>query len=559
MKKIYTLLAAMLLLGGVAMAQNSTNSMLMNGMKGHPLPANFKDNSVHQSKHHEKSGPISFWIDIDSADKWNQFVNIGNNYSSYLWDANMHYTLADSSYRFFTVSFDTLIDSYNVVPTGYSSSLYDSVKVDSLAMLVGQENNSGNDDTLICKIGGINSHGYPTSTIYWTDTLIIPFNAPLSPSSWVGDLYNLHFAPNIQLPTNRFCVTLEYHGNLLDTFGVVIGFPSPGTCSQWGGAPYATHSSCYPNTFYYNTGVGHITPDQNGIDSVMYRNCDGNYYRDSSSFIQNAMYRAYVELSGSSTVCSGFSATLNPTAALCSTCADGWVSCTPTGGTSPYTFHWSNGATSQNATGLLPGNYTVTITDAASCVTSQSATITDANVCSATFLLYPDTAAHTYWIVNQSHGQAPIHYDWNWGDASTHDTIAYPTHTYAAAGNYTITLSITDAIGCSTSYTNSYYLQRTSNSMISVHVIQSTGINEINNTNKIMVYPNPAKNTIAIHQSISSANEQVIITDIMGHEVYKAPLTGIDNTIELTKWSNGVYFYEVKSEKESIRGKFIKQ
>ncbi|MEI6816389.1 MAG: T9SS type A sorting domain-containing protein, partial [Bacteroidota bacterium] len=81
--------------------------------------------------------------------------------------------------------------------------------------------------------------------------------------------------------------------------------------------------------------------------------------------------------------------------------------------------------------------------------------------------------------------------------------------------------------------------------------------------NVVSVYPNPATNSITIHQDNYSPNEQIIITDIMGHEVYKAPLTGIDNTIELTKWSSGVYFYEVRGSglqiPTSIRGKFIKE
>jgi hypothetical protein len=37
------------------------------------------------------------------------------------------------------------------------------------------------------------------------------------------------------------------------------------------------------------------------------------------------------------------------------------------GGTWPYTYSWSNGATSQNITGLTPGSYVVTVTDANSC------------------------------------------------------------------------------------------------------------------------------------------------------------------------------------------------
>ncbi|MEI6817368.1 MAG: T9SS type A sorting domain-containing protein [Bacteroidota bacterium] len=80
----------------------------------------------------------------------------------------------------------------------------------------------------------------------------------------------------------------------------------------------------------------------------------------------------------------------------------------------------------------------------------------------------------------------------------------------------------------------------------------------LSNDNIISNYPNPASTILNIHQSSSSPNEQVIITDILGHEVYKAPLTGIDNTIELTKWSSGVYFYEVRSEKETFRGKIIR-
>ena len=46
---------------------------------------------------------------------------------------------------------------------------------------------------------------------------------------------------------------------------------------------------------------------------------------------------------------------------------DGSVDISVSGGTSPYSYQWSNGQTSQNATGLCPGTYTVTITDAAGC------------------------------------------------------------------------------------------------------------------------------------------------------------------------------------------------
>ncbi len=43
-----------------------------------------------------------------------------------------------------------------------------------------------------------------------------------------------------------------------------------------------------------------------------------------------------------------------------------------TSGISPYTFEWSNGDSTQMATGLMAGTYTVTVTDAANCITTSS-------------------------------------------------------------------------------------------------------------------------------------------------------------------------------------------
>ena len=50
---------------------------------------------------------------------------------------------------------------------------------------------------------------------------------------------------------------------------------------------------------------------------------------------------------------------------------------TPSGGASPYTYLWSDGQTSQTATGLVAGTYTCTVTDANGCSSiTSSVTIT---------------------------------------------------------------------------------------------------------------------------------------------------------------------------------------
>lgn len=47
----------------------------------------------------------------------------------------------------------------------------------------------------------------------------------------------------------------------------------------------------------------------------------------------------------------------------------------PSGGTAPYTYAWSTGATTQTIIGLAPGTYTVTVTDALGGVANGSATV----------------------------------------------------------------------------------------------------------------------------------------------------------------------------------------
>lgn len=62
-------------------------------------------------------------------------------------------------------------------------------------------------------------------------------------------------------------------------------------------------------------------------------------------------------------------------ASACSA-ADGDIDLTPTSGTPPFSFAWSNSATTSRISGLVPGVYTVTITDGASCVRRDTFEIT---------------------------------------------------------------------------------------------------------------------------------------------------------------------------------------
>lgn len=80
--------------------------------------------------------------------------------------------------------------------------------------------------------------------------------------------------------------------------------------------------------------------------------------------------------------------------------SNGSINTTPTGGVTPYTFLWNDGNTNEDRTGLLPGTYSVTVTDGASATATASFTITQPPVLGITtsvgnILCYGGTAAVT--------------------------------------------------------------------------------------------------------------------------------------------------------------------
>ena len=182
--------------------------------------------------------------------------------------------------------------------------------------------------------------------------------------------------------------------------------------------------------------------------------------------------------------------------------------------------------------------------------------------CNANFTMYPDAfIAHTYWIVNYSSGTSPLHYDWNWGDGSPHDTIAYPSHTYATGGFYSICLTITDSTGCSSYYCNTDSLARidVSNAMVYVNVIAPVGIPENTSVSSLSVYPNPDSGEIQLTTGIGQAAIKLIeIYDLLGEVVLQVSLHGESKAIlNVDALPAGVYFVVVMDTENNLVTKKI--
>jgi len=111
------------------------------------------------------------------------------------------------------------------------------------------------------------------------------------------------------------------------------------------------------------------------------------------------------------------------------------------GGTAPYTFLWSNGATTEDLTGLAEGIYTVTVTDANGAVETGTYEI-DASLITLDFAaVAADCDGNGGGLtLTISGGQAP--YSILWSNGATGTSLSGLT-----AGGYSVT--VTDANGCS--------------------------------------------------------------------------------------------------------------
>jgi hypothetical protein len=128
----------------------------------------------------------------------------------------------------------------------------------------------------------------------------------------------------------------------------------------------------------------------------------------------------------------------------CHGACDGMITLQPTGGTAPYTYVWSNGVATNQATNLCAGSYFYTVTDANGCTYSCHTVLNDptplnincggSGTCTGACMGSASVTA--------SGGKTP--YTYLWSEGSTTASISN-----LCSGTYTVT--VTDKNGCSSS------------------------------------------------------------------------------------------------------------
>ncbi len=132
-----------------------------------------------------------------------------------------------------------------------------------------------------------------------------------------------------------------------------------------------------------------------------------------------------------------------PTMTSCFGSSNGSINTTVTG-KSPFTYSWSNGATTEDISGLSAGTYTLITTDADGCTQTASSSVTQPTAIALSLVKTDDTdpSATGNGAVNLTVSGGTPDYTWSWSNgADTEDLSAL------VGGTYTVV--VTDANGCS--------------------------------------------------------------------------------------------------------------
>ena len=137
--------------------------------------------------------------------------------------------------------------------------------------------------------------------------------------------------------------------------------------------------------------------------------------------------------------------TISKTDVTCFGRNDGTMTANVTGGTAPFTYNWSTTMQTATVTNLIPGTYSVTVSDGNQCTARATASVVEPS--RFLYTITPNQGichgSEASISVNATGGTTPYTYIWNDGLTAVSNRIVSPEETTS----YTVT--VTDANGCS--------------------------------------------------------------------------------------------------------------
>lgn len=195
----------------------------------------------------------------------------------------------------------------------------------------------------------------------------------------------------------------------------------------------------------------------------------------------------------------------------------------------PYAVLWSTGQTDTAIYAGTAGDYSVEVESLYGCHSGDSIHIAVNPLPDAQFSV---TTQSNFTFDFTPAVAAAGTYLWNFGDGNT-SSAENPEHTYTQAGNYTVTLTVTDSNGCSAQVTHAVQTQT-----VSVQEVQEFAVS---------VYPNPFREEIHIRRD-TDAPVLVRLVSISGKVLFERQYSTTNIDIVSPELTAGMYYLWLKTE-----------
>lgn len=145
-------------------------------------------------------------------------------------------------------------------------------------------------------------------------------------------------------------------------------------------------------------------------------------------------------------------------------------------------------------------------------------------------------------------GRPDVFYSWAPTTSLNDPNVANPISTPGITITYTLTVTDTNELACTSVFTDTVRVE-----------VGSNGINEQQNNFSLRVYPNPFDEKIIFQTNVIGQYE-IRIFDIVGKQLLKASFEGNEFVLKEAELKSGIYFYEIRNKNgEAVNGNFFKK
>lgn len=307
---------------------------------------------------------------------------------------------------------------------------------------------------------------------------------------------------NAQKCMGRDTINIFYDVNPVVNLGVDTTICPGGTITLNAGNP--------GSTYLYNTGATTrtINVTTGGTYSVRVTNVNKCIGRDTIVIAQGG--NPIVNLGNDTAACDGVAITLDA-------------------GNPGSTYLYNTGANTQTLSVTPGGTYWVVVTNAQKCIGRDTIVVSITPKASVSLINQTKTAS----TVNfNSDAANTTTYNWSFGDGAT-SNIPAPSHTYAANGNYTVRLIVTNECGSDTA--------------ISGVVISGVGVGTVSAAPaELKLYPNPTQGLVTLENKSNLQVQSLTILNSIGSVVMQRD--NVDNRKEILDLSSlpaGTYMIRI--------------